>query len=346
MTKSSDAHVVTLGTDGGPRWWRYTDRAPRAGISTAVVVGDAYYLVDCGYGAGRQIIQAGLEIANLKAVFLTHLHSDHIADLANLAMFGLYESPGRQDDPIHLVGPGNRGKLPPVAQHAVSTPRPVAPGAPTPGTHEMFDLLVAANATDLNDRIIDSLRPSPHDLFIASDISIPVTARFDPNDNPTPTMQPFPIFEDDRVAVSAILVEHPPMAPAFGFRFETDGGSVTFSGDTAFTENMITLASGTDLLLHEVIDFEWVDSLYADLIDDTSRASRAHHYKSHTGVLDVAKVASESGAKQLALHHRVPGNTAKAIWERAGELYHGKVYVPEDLDSIPICSTNQAPHLV
>lgn len=330
-------YIVMLGTAGGPRWWRYGAGQPRAGIATAVVVGGAVYLVDCGYGAGRQLVQAGLDLSGLRAVFLTHLHSDHTADLGTLATYGLYELDGRADDPVRLIGPGNRGVLPPVSPRAAGRPEPVSPDLPTPGTREMFDRLIAAHATDLNDRVLDSLRPGPHDLIHASDIVIPAGSGFHPNDNPTPEMRPFSIYQDDRVAVSAILVEHPPMAPAFGFRFDTEHGSVTFSGDTAYTANMVTLAEGTDLLVHEAIDFGWVDARLQDSSGaETSRASRNHHYKSHTSPLDAAKVADEAGASALALHHFVPGDTPVTVWQEAGHAYAGRLYVPDDLDHIPL----------
>jgi hypothetical protein len=84
-------HVVTLGTAGGPRWWNGPDGAPRSGISTAVVVGDAVYLVDCGQGTGRQLAAAGLRLGQVRALFLTHLHSDHVVDLPSLLLFGQFE---------------------------------------------------------------------------------------------------------------------------------------------------------------------------------------------------------------------------------------------------------------
>src|SRR5690606_9158772 len=56
-------YVVTLGTAGGPRWWKDHEGTPRFGIATAVVVGEAWYLVDCGQGAGRQANAAGLSMS-------------------------------------------------------------------------------------------------------------------------------------------------------------------------------------------------------------------------------------------------------------------------------------------
>ncbi len=329
--------VVTLGTAGGPKWWGPGADCKRTGIATAVVVGDAFYLVDCGHGVGRRLSQAGLKLHDLRAIFITHLHSDHTVDLASLAIFGLYELMDRADNPVQIIGPGNRGMLPKVSPRAQGwAPEALAPQLPTPGTREMFDLLMGAHATDLNDRIIDSLRPSPHSLFTASDIEIPASCGYHPNDNPAPPMEPFPIFEDDLVKVSAILVEHPPIFPAFGFRFETAAGSVTFSGDTCYTPNMVTLAQNTDLLLHEAIDFDWVDSVYEANITEGARASRDHHYKSHTSVAGAVKVATEAGARQLALHHLVPGTADDAVWQQAGRQFEGLFHVPEDLDSISL----------
>nr|WP_221243828.1 MBL fold metallo-hydrolase [Micrococcus sp. TA1] len=326
-----------MGTAGGPRWWRAEQASRRTGIATAVVVGDAVYLVDCGHGVGRRMSEAGLEISDLRAVFLTHLHSDHTVDLASLAIFGLFELIGREHDPVRIIGPGNRGVLPPASPRATVPPVPLAPDCPTPGTREMFQTLMRAHATDLNDRIIDSLRPSPLDLFDARDIEIPAGIGYHPNDNPTPGMEPFEIYRDDLVTVTAILVEHPPVAPAFGLRFDTAEGSVTFSGDTAYTPNMVRLARDTDLLLHEAIDFTgFVEATYAGKTDAGSRAARDHHYKSHTSVSDAARVAQQAGARQLALHHLVPGTAPDSVWREAGQHFEGIFHVPDDLDVIEL----------
>jgi len=336
MDPQDAPRIVTLGTAGGPRWWSAGEPTRRTGIATAVVVGESYYLVDCGHGVGRRLNEAGLPLRNLRGIFLTHLHSDHTIDLASLAVFGLYELVGRQGDPVRILGPGDRGLLPPASPRAVVPPRPIAPESPTPGTRETFELLMRAHATDLNDRIIDSLRPSPHELFTATDIEIPSGCGYHPNDNPTPDMEPFEVYRDELVTVTAILVQHPPIAPAFGFRFETEAGSVTFSGDTCYTPNMVRLARGTDLLLHEAIDFGFVERRYADPADEGDRAARDHHYRSHTSVADAARVAREAGARQLALHHLVPGTARPEVWAEAGRHFDGPFFVPEDLDSLAL----------
>ncbi|MGO3088894.1 MAG: MBL fold metallo-hydrolase [Galactobacter sp.] len=326
--------VVTLGTAGGPVWWR-SGRRKRAGISTAVVVGDRHYVVDLGYGAGRQMTEAVLEMDQLGGVFITHLHSDHVVDVPSLVLFGLgHRDPER--GPLPVYGPPDRGVLTPVSPRATTTPRVVHPSAPTPGTRAMFQAVQAAFATDLNDRVLDNLWSHPDDLLDVRDLVIPESAAFHANDNPTPDMEPFVVFEDDRVKVSAILVAHPPMAPAFGYRFDTEGGSVAISGDTREHDNTARLAAGVDLLLHEAIDHRWVDELVADMPEDVAQASHDHHYGAHTPVQGAVRVAQAAGAKRLALHHLVPGDARDAAWEIGSELMGDRFLVPDDLERIAL----------
>lgn len=338
---SSKMKVITLGTAGGPRWWK-GDAKDRAGISTAVVVDDRFYLVDAGHGVGRRVRQSGLDLADLGGVFITHLHSDHTIDLPSLIVFGMHELQERVGAPVPLIGPGRRGELPPVSSRAVTAPEPVAPHNPTPGVSDMFTSIVEAYATDLNDRVLDSLRPSPELLFDPRDIEVPAEVGYHPNDLPTPDMEPFVVFEDDLVTVSAILVEHPPIAPAFAFRFDSEFGSVTVSGDTCETANMVRLAQDTDLLLHEAIDFSWVEDKYSHRTDAEGIASRDHHYKSHTSVDGAIRIADAAGARTLALHHLVPGSADDSVWSRGSEQFTGTFLVPEDLDSLSVTTPANA----
>ena len=326
--------VVTLGTAGGPRWWTGENAGKRSGIATAIVVGDSTYLVDAGHGVGRQLMLAGLSVNSLRGIFITHLHSDHTIDLGSLAIFGMFTLKDNQHQ-IKIMGPGDRGELPPVSARAAVAPSPVFPENPTPGTKAMFTHLMAAYATDLNDRILDALRPSPFDYFVPEDIQIPTSSGYHPNENPTPAMEGFEIYRDENVTVTATLVKHPPIAPAFAFRFDTAHGSVTISGDTAPCENLVRLAADTDLLLHEAIDFDWVQRAYGSAANSTGQASIDHHKKSHTSAAEAVALANRAGAKALALHHLVPGTTPVSVWESAGADFDGRFYVPNDLDVIP-----------
>ena len=316
----SRPHVVTLGTAGGPRWW------DRPGV------GDAVYLVAAGQGTGRQLARAGLPMDRARALFLTHLHSDHVADLTGLLLFGLFERRDPDVAPLAVYGPGPRGTLPPLSSHAARRPEPVAPANPTPGTTAMIALLCAAHATDLNDRIFDSLARPPNDHLAVHDIALPAGIRFDPDSTVAPPMEPFEIFRDDRVVVTATLVEHPPTAPAYAFRFDTATGSVTISGDTAPCDNLVGLARNTDLLLHEAIDLDAIGSRYPDVA--MREATMDHHRRAHTTPRQAGEIATAAGARALALHHLVPGDAPASAFMTASETFQGRLLVPDDLDVI------------
>ena len=65
--------VILLGTKGGPR----VGEAGRSNPSTVLLINDVPYVVDCGYGASKQLINAGVALNRLRYIFITHHHSDH-----------------------------------------------------------------------------------------------------------------------------------------------------------------------------------------------------------------------------------------------------------------------------
>src|SRR5688572_15637766 len=95
--------VILLGT-GYPR-----PDPQRAGPSTVVVFGEKWFVVDAGRGATMRIAGTDLKYANLRGVFLTHLHSDHTAGLPDL--FNTSWQFGRKTTPLHLYGPPGTKKL-------------------------------------------------------------------------------------------------------------------------------------------------------------------------------------------------------------------------------------------
>ena len=124
--------VVLLGTAGGSN-----PKATRSGYSNAVVVNGHGYMVDCGEGANTQLWRAGLDVNRspargerplVAAVFLTHLHSDHVIDFPNLFLGGW---PNR---PIDVYGPAPAGLPLPIYPPDRPMPPLVNPDDPTPGT--------------------------------------------------------------------------------------------------------------------------------------------------------------------------------------------------------------------
>lgn len=332
--------VVLLGTAAGRTWWGGSENQ---GISSAVAVGDAVYLVDFGDGWGRRYLQAGLGeqaalhgLERLRAAFITHLHSDHVVDYPNLFLFGTTDGLAGREQPVRIYGPGRRGSLPPVSGDPQDPPPVINPSNPMPGTHDMTEYLYQAYATDINDNMRDSLKPDPHTLLEVHDIEVPEGVVGDPNQDPAPDMAPFAVYEDDRVRVTATLVRHPPSYPTFGFRFDTDDGSVTFSGDTNVSENLIRLAADTDVLVHEVMDPQWVDSLFPTPPTPAQQAKKEHLLKSHTSIEDVGDVAERAGAGTLVLSHLAPADNPRRRWTEAGEGFSGRLVVGEDLVQVGV----------
>ncbi len=71
--QSKPTRIILLGTKGGPR----VGEAGRSNPSTLILINDIPYLVDCGYGASKQLITAGVALNRLRYIFVTHHHSDH-----------------------------------------------------------------------------------------------------------------------------------------------------------------------------------------------------------------------------------------------------------------------------
>lgn len=333
--------LVLLGTAGGPTQFPGSEHA---GIASALAVGDRYYLIDTGHGVLSQLHKANLGREHASAqdgpldvlggIFLTHLHSDHVVDLNNILVNGIYN--GLQSvEKIPVWGPGNRNALPPLFGKGPA-PSPISPANPTPGTKEMTELMVQLFATDLNDRIFDNRKPSPAQLWEGLDVPVPEKYLANPNGAPAPSMEPFTFFEDDRVKVSAILVNHAPVFPALAYRFDTDDGSVVFSGDTARCSNLIRLAQGADVLVHEVIDEDWVAQLFPEPRDEATEGLYQHLLQAHTLKTEVGPIAAEAGVGTLVLSHLVPVVQPESVWAACAKGFDGQLVVGRDLDVIDV----------
>ena len=330
--------LLLLGTAGGPVYWTNTNRRS---TSSALVVGDAVYLVDCGDGVGKRLQEAlnppteRVTMTTLRAVFLTHLHSDHVVDYPNILLYGWYAGIEAAASPLRVFGPGRRGEMEPMFTapgRQATEPQVMNPSNPTPGTEDMTGYLYQAFATDINDRMRDSSKKDIRTLVKVEDIKLPEIVGFkSPNETPEPEMQPFKIYEDDRVRVSATLVYHAPIWPAFAYRFDTDEGAVVFSGDTAPSQNLVRLAKGADILVHEVIVSAWIDRVLPPPRNPAQEALRTHLLNAHTPVEKVGKLAELAGVSTLVLNHIVPGNARAEELAPAQQDFAGQLIIGEDL---------------
>lgn len=147
-----------------------------------------------------------------------------------------------------------------------------------------------------------------------------------------------PVIQDDNVKVSATIVNHPPVKPALGYRFDFNDRSIVFSGDTTPVESVAQLAEGADLLVHEVMYVPAVENYVRSQIAKgrpvNFESFMAHMRADHSPVEDVGRIAQEAGVKTLVLSHLTPAidSISDDTWRApAAKYFKGEIIVGKDL---------------
>ena len=128
------------------------------------------------------------------------------------------------------------------------------------------------------------------------------------------------IFDEDGVKVTAFVVDHAPVTPAFGYRVDFRGRSVALSGDTRVSENLIKFATGVDVLIHEAVD--------PIALRDRPRII-AHHTTAEQAGQVFARVKP-----RLAVYSHAP--SSEALITQTRKYYSGPLQGAEDLLTIDI----------
>lgn len=308
--------LITLGVQAGP-----PPVPNKTGISSALKIGDDVYQIDCGLGSLNAFTNAGLKFDQLRSIFITHLHTDHTVDYGSFLFSGGYTA-SKGKKPVTVYGPGPAGGLPP-SQVGNADPATIDPERPTPGLAEMTKSLQQAFAYTNNIFIRDMGTDDLQKLFTVAEIAVPPGANYQ---NRSPKTAPFPVMSDDNVTVTATLVSHYDVFPAFGLRFDLKkpGVSVTFSGDTTKSENLITLAKDTDILVHEA-QFSLDDAYYGNRFPPNYLKS------SHTSAVQVGEVAAAANAGHVILSHYEPTDLPDSQWTaEIGKNFSGEITVARD----------------
>lgn len=176
------------------------------------------------------------------------------------------------------------------------------------------------------------------DLWI-KDLQVPPF----PKINAHELLEPGPVMQDENVKVTSALVQHPPIVPAYGYRFDFKDRSFAFSGDTVPVDAMVQLAKGADVLVHEAMMYDRIMSDMIHMPRDGQKANIAqvevmlqHMQRCHSKVEDVGRIAAEAGVKTLVLSHLTPGRDLPVIsdeqWRsRAAKFFKGEIIVGHDL---------------
>jgi ribonuclease Z len=138
------------------------------------------------------------------------------------------------------------------------------------------------------------------------------------------------VFERSGVKVTAFLVDHGPVKPAYGYRVDYAGHSVALSGDTRFSENLIKFSQGVDVLIHEGDDAEADRAQLVNLTPDQIERIIAHHTP-----LDQAGQIFTRVKPRLAVYSHVSG-TSESLVAGTRKTYSGPLVGGEDLMTIEI----------
>jgi ribonuclease BN (tRNA processing enzyme) len=144
------------------------------------------------------------------------------------------------------------------------------------------------------------------------------------------------VMKDEHVTVTAALVDHAPVVPAFGYRLDAADRSIVISGDTARSDRVVALAQGADVLVHSALYAPAVGRMVAR-VPNASRLQEsilAHQ----TSAEDAGRVAQAAGVKTLVLSHLVPPDdpeVTEQMWlDAARTHFRGRVIVGRDLMEI------------
>ena len=286
--------LITLGTMGGP----IADPV-RSQPANLLIDGDLTVLVDAGDGVAEQLAKAGIPIARVRTVFLTHLHYDHTGGL------------------FALLGMRQQLALP---QATVYGP---------PGTLRLVAGLIQAMqpAADIGAGLAGRPRRDPAQTIRTVEISggetvqlgsVKVTAAMNSHYS-------FPAGSPEAQGSQSL-----------SFRFELSDRSIAFTGDTGPSANVEVLAQGADVLVSEVIDPVAAMAALRGANPELPAAALAniasHFTEQHLSAAEVGKLAARAGVKRVILTHN-PMSAADSV--RASKtirsLFAGDVDIARDL---------------
>jgi len=279
-----------------------TDRSQPANM---MLVNGKPWLIDCGAGTVERLAATGHQAAQVDVVFLSHVHIDHIAGLEGL--IGLRWMGGAHTA-ITIYGP--------------------------PGT----DVVVAG--------LLQSMKPASLIVNSASDVQNP----------PPDALVKVVIVRDgsdltvDGVRVRAVRNTHfdkppghslNPSTESLSYRFDKDGYSVGYTGDTGPSDAVAKLEQGADLLISEVIDLPSIiadaEARQPNMTASEKATLTTHLITQHLTPEEAGRIATAAHIRRLVFTHlAIVGPTnmiAPRLIAGARTTFGGEVEVAHDLDT-------------
>ena len=248
----------------------------RFGAAVLVAAGPDTMLFDCGRGTVIRLTGANVAANDISALFLTHLHSDHIVGIPDLWLTGWLLG---REVPLPVWGP-------------------VGTGAMLEHVHAAYEFAIAAREMPPENLPSQGAEMRAHEV----------------DDGEVVSLGP--------VRVTAFLVDHGAVKPAFGYRVDYAEHSVVISGDTRFSERLIARSRGVDCLIHAAWSAEAGNAMPPD-------------QRSIASAEDAGRVFAAAKPKLAVVTHYVSDSgLASAVRSR----YDGPVVIAKDLTVIEIGS--------
>ncbi len=185
-----------------------------------------------------------------------------------------------------------------------------------PPLEKMTQLFFEMDAYDIDTRIKNEGRPPLAPLVHVHELSVGGL-----------------VMQDHNVKVTATLVDHPPVVPAFAYRFDAADRSIVISGDTRPCDSLVKLAHGADVLVHSALYVPAVDRLVARV--PNAPALKKSIIAHQTSAQEAGRVAQSAGVKTLVLSHLVPADdpeVSEQMWiDAASTYFRGRIIVGKDL---------------
>jgi len=286
----------------------------RRGLSAQIVKHNEYrFLVDCGEGTQRQILQSGSGFKNLSRILLTHGHLDHILGLGGLlSTFLRWEAIEELDifggrstlERVHalIYGVVLRGNKPPM---------PLRMNQITPGTFfEADDFTVTAfpvshRGPDCLGYVFEGKSRRPFLPVKADELGVP----FGPERHELVQGKSITLPDGKRVEPDDVL------GPL------QKGLKLVVVGDTGKTDNLVEVCKDADALV--------IESTYIE--EEADMARQFSHLTAH----QAAELAAKAGVKKLILTHLSRRYREKDVLKEAQAIF-ANTSVARDFDTFQI----------